>query len=54
MKMKSILIVILSVMVGLFVTGCFASCGSSKETDPEVEAYDRWWISTHDIFGNPR
>ncbi|WP_295216681.1 hypothetical protein [Ruminococcus sp.] len=31
----------------------FTGCDSGSD-DPQVKAYDEWYIRTHDIFGNPR
>lgn len=50
-KSKILLLVLAAVMcMGIFMTGC----GSDEPEDPEVAAYDEWYIRTHDIFGNPR
>lgn len=45
-----LLTLILATNVCVFATGC----GSDEPEDPEVAAYDEWYIRTHDIFGNPR
>ncbi|MEE5992413.1 MAG: hypothetical protein V3G42_04140 [Oscillospiraceae bacterium] len=53
--MKKIISVLLICMTLLSTACLFTGCGGDDTpTDPDVEAYDEWYIRTHDIFGNPR
>lgn len=49
-------IVLLLVMILGFVTLCVGctDCGGSSSKDPDVEAYDEWWIRNHNLDGSPR
>ncbi|MBR1592304.1 MAG: hypothetical protein IJ666_04760 [Ruminococcus sp.] len=51
-RIFALILAVLSCFSMLALTGCGG--GSSSTRDPEVEAYDREYIITHDMFGNPR
>ncbi len=54
--MKRIVTIVLAALMSLSMLAMFTGCDNDTHTttDPEVRAYDEWWIRTHDIFGNPR
>ncbi|MBQ4465976.1 MAG: hypothetical protein II916_08460 [Oscillospiraceae bacterium] len=53
--MKRVIAVLLLAVLSMMTALTFTGCGSDNSTtDPEVQAYDEYWIRTHDIFGNPR
>lgn len=53
-KFKKVLYsIFLIICLCLYVLMAMGSSDSSS-TDPDVKAYDDWWISTHHLDGSPR
>lgn len=51
-RIFALILMVISCVSMLAFTGCGG--GSSSTRDPEVEAYDREYFRTHDMFGNDR
>lgn len=54
MKKTIAWLLVITLGLAIFCVGCSDCGGSGSSKDPEVAAYDEWWIRNHHLDGSPR
>lgn len=52
MKKTIAWLLVITLGLAIFCVGCSDCGGSSSSKDPDVAAYDEWWIRNHNLDGS--